>query len=327
MSQLELFKSNVQKKAYCSDDLTYGLKIRDAKNALKHRYIQSNHLNSMNYLVFDIDYAVSPCMITDVCLLPPPNLFIQNPENCHAHIAYSLASPVHLNPFSSKIPIAYASDIKKAYTKALGADQNYTGLTMKNPLHESWKVFELQSECYDLNYLADHLNLKDKTINKSASQANYGLSRNGNLFEDVRRWAYCNIKTYKATSNYNIWFEAVLRASERFNVFVIPLPYSEVKSVAKSVANWTWQHYTGDTIKRGRDRLQGALLDLKDKQVLSAVITNRERVCATEEAIIAAVSVLMTNGKRITTASVSNATTLHRNTVSKYKHLLPVESV
>jgi len=283
--QLELFKRNLQKHVLCANEFSSGMKIRSASNALKYRHIAPNHQNSINYLVFDLDYGVSPCMFENELNIAIPNLVIQNPENRHAHIAYNLKDPIHLNESSSRKPINYAADIERAYLHELKADSSYNGITMKNPLHERWITLELRSEPYDLNELADYVDLNVKRNQKTIEASeNYGLSRNCNLFEDVRQWAYTNIDTFRDGS-YTMWLNAVLSASERFNVFNAPLSYSEIKSVSKSVSRWTWDNYTGQHKKRGRDDLKGAGLDLKDKQTLSAVITNRQRSGATEETI------------------------------------------
>lgn len=91
----------------------------------------------------------------------------------------------------------------------------------------------------------------------------------------------------------------------------------------KSVAKWTWSNYTGDgVVKRGRDQIKGAHLDdLRDKQALSAIITNKVRISATEQQIKFAVMRLKAANKKITIASVAKISGIHRNTAAKHKDL------
>ena len=83
--------------------------------------------------------------------------------------------------------------------------------------------------------------------------AHYGLGRNCALFHRSRFWAYDNVTIYREQGcSYEQWMQAVLDQVESFNVFDddSPLPYSEVKSVAKSVGKWavSYTHLTLPTI-------------------------------------------------------------------------------
>ncbi|MGL5666833.1 MAG: replication initiation protein [Shewanella sp.] len=53
----------------------------------------------------------------------------------------------------------YAAAIEAALREKLGADRGYTGLICKKPLHPSWRVTTFQHYLYDLNWLADYLDL------------------------------------------------------------------------------------------------------------------------------------------------------------------------
>ena len=321
--QLDLFKNNLPKKPYCSNNLDTGLLIRNANLASQMRYIQHNHVNSKLWLVYDIDRAISPCDI-EVAI---PNLFIQNPANCHAHLAYSLDVPVHLNKSSSQKPIRFAGAIDCAYREALDADLGYAGLIMKNPLNENWRTYQLRKESYGLNELAEYVDLLPSphfsSQYKNKNLANYGLGRNCALFEDLRGWAYKNKSQHNNSTAFD---EAVMtQALDVYNeLFTVPLPFSEIKSVATSVSKWTWLYYNGVGTSRGRGRdiLAGRQLDLHDKQVLSAIITGRQQKERTERLIKQAIERYVSVGKKITKVAIAKDVGITRQAIDKsYKHL------
>jgi hypothetical protein len=91
---------------------------------------------------------------------------------------------------------------------------------------------------YDLGVLAEAITI-EKRPKKREQQA--GQGRNVTLFDDLRRWAYKARRNY---DDYGEWLAACMAMSAQMNAFNHPLPYSEVRSVAKSVARWTWQNIT-----------------------------------------------------------------------------------
>lgn len=72
----------------------------------------------------------------------------------------------------------------------------------------------------------------------------YGLGRNCNLFDYLSKWAYKAIR--QGWPSYEQWFEACFTRSQDYNVrsFKEPLPLSEVKATAKSVARWTHKNFS-----------------------------------------------------------------------------------
>ncbi|NCC85981.1 MAG: hypothetical protein EOM03_17985 [Clostridia bacterium] len=139
--QQALFAANLPKKPYHSNDLSYGLRIRAASEALEYRYIQANAPVRKLWLMYDIDRPTCPYELTDELLLPAPTLFIQNRENGHAHILYALEVPVHFSDESSAKAMRFAGAVDVALSGALGADAGYVGLVCKNPLHDHWRTY------------------------------------------------------------------------------------------------------------------------------------------------------------------------------------------
>lgn len=232
------FYEKLPHKPYCSDGLQHGLIIRPKKTAIQMPYIQHNQPCFVAYLVFDIDRPDAFFAWSDANL-PRPSWITKNRKNGHAHFGYMLATPVCTSHRARQNVIKYLAKIEQAYSLALAADRGYTGLITKNPCHETWEnhIFDVQP--YELNYLADFVELQElKTGPKEVS----GLSRNCLMFDNVRFWAYEAIREHRS-STYNIWFEKVLEHCQSVNnAFLEPLPYSEVKATTKSIARYCWKN-------------------------------------------------------------------------------------
>lgn len=259
-TQLELFASNLPLKPYCSDDLEFGLLIRQAKTAIQKRYIQHNKPTSVHWLAFDCDY---PNAIEDARsnLLPAPNIAVLNRQNGHSHLLYGLEVPVHRTAVARAKPLQFLAKVEYALRESLRADVGYSGLIVKNPHHNHWLTYEINPRSYDLPELADWLTLPERLPTKGQQ---VGLGRNCTLFENLRRWAYREVLNYRLVSNFGAFKDAVLTQAIAFNSFPTPLPQSEIRSTALSVSKWTWEKYTGrvtdeefSLIQANRGRLGG----------------------------------------------------------------------
>ncbi|MEG0320554.1 MAG: primase C-terminal domain-containing protein [Niameybacter sp.] len=72
-----------------------------------------------------------------------------------------------------------------------------------------------------------------------------GLGRNVTMFEKGRKWAYTAIRDYLHHHSSNEWERSVRTHLEAINsTFEQPLPHSEVKATAKSIARWVWQRFS-----------------------------------------------------------------------------------
>ena len=241
MNQISEFRSNFYQKLphkpYCSDDLGGGVIIRPKRTAIQMQYIQHNPPCFVSSLVFDIDRPDAYFSWSDANL-PPPHWIARNRQNRHAHIGYMLAVPVCTTHRAKQSIIEYAAKIEQAYSLALGADRGYSGLISKNPCHNAWEnhIFDVQP--YDLNYLADIVELQE--LKKDLKEVS-GLGRNCIMFDTVRFWAYKAIRAHRG-STFDIWLGKVLEQCQNANsAFIEPLPYSEVKATAKSIARYCWK--------------------------------------------------------------------------------------
>lgn len=65
--------------------------------------------------------------------LPPPNWTVTRISNGHAHVAWTLASPVHKYSAAKIEPQRYFAAIADYYAGTVGADPGYAGLLAHNP--------------------------------------------------------------------------------------------------------------------------------------------------------------------------------------------------
>jgi len=246
--QLSLFSKSLPYKPYCSDDpQTYGLKILPAQAALEKRFIQYNPPAMIHWLAFDIDRPHLG-FDADWGTLAPPNIIVINPENRHSHYLYGIAAGVSTTSASRDGPRRLLSAINEGYRHALDADPGFTQLICKNPLHEHWMVELLRHDLYDLNELAEYvdLNAADERIRKTPKKHRYGIGRNCALFDTLRTWAYKWVGEYRGgRRGLEAWHTVVLDRAEKLNTFKEPLGFNEVKAIARSVAKWTYNHYDG----------------------------------------------------------------------------------
>ena len=240
MAQLQLFSSALPKKPYYTDDLATGLRIAKAEIAKKAKYIQHNGPTHMLWLAFDIDRPGAAIDWSDRGA-PAPNLTVMNQSNGHAHALYALETPVRTAPDGRVGPLRYAASVENALCELLGADRGYAGLIVKNPLHKHWQVTEWHQRPYELGELADYLDLK--TPKKRKVIQGYGLGRNCTLFEELRKWSYRAKR--QGWPDYRQWLDACLTRAQMINLqFKNPLPLSEVRATATSVAKWTSKRIT-----------------------------------------------------------------------------------
>ena len=240
-AQLSDFFENLAHKPYCADDLLYGLQIRPKKTAINMQYIQGNQPCMLHYFFFDIDRS-DAVMAWHEENLPVPYWTAQTQKNGHAHLCYKLEIPLCTSEFGSQKSIAYASKVQAALANKLGADVGYSHLITKNPFHKDWRVTFWSEQAYTLDYLADFVELPKKLSKK---QEVSGLGRNCTLFENARKWAYKAVRDYFHHYSSLEWDKAVLAHLEALNrEFEVPLPYSEVKATAKSIAKYCWNKFS-----------------------------------------------------------------------------------
>ncbi|MMA73798.1 replication protein, partial [Salmonella enterica] len=205
-----------------------------------------NNRSFVNGFVFDIDHD-NGAIAWDLVGLPKPNTIIQNTKNGHAHLLYALKSPV-LKTDSARIkPLKLASIVQCGFTERLNADRAYADILMKNPLNtHKWRTTWTDTKAYDLDYLAEFVPDTIKTKSKLKGEI-YGLGRNVNLFEDLRKIAYKDILKYKPNKTYDDFYHAMFSMAIMLNNHcnpTEPLSNNEIKQVCQSICKWTWRNFS-----------------------------------------------------------------------------------
>lgn len=240
-AQLTDFYQNLAYKPYCSEDLYYGLRVRPKDIAVLKPYIQGNQPSMMHYFFFDIDREEAVLAWFDADL-PRPYWTAQTSKNGHAHICYKLQIPLCTSELGSKKAISYAAKVQAGLASKLGADVGYSHLITKNPFSQEWRTTFWTDQAYTLDYLADFVELPKKLTKRQEAS---GLGRNCTLFDMTRKWAYTAVRDYLHHHSSLTWEKAVLAHLEALNSeFTEPLPYSEIKATARSIANYCWKKFS-----------------------------------------------------------------------------------
>lgn len=255
-AQLDFFGDHMRlpRRPYCTDDLSAGLRIRSLKSALTRRYIQANPPHLRVWALFDIDRPGAALAWEDADL-PPPAWAATNRENGHAHLSWGLSAPVLVDGLHARRgPMRYLAAVEAAFRVRLQADPGYGGLITKNPINPFWKILKGPRDCYDLGYLAEHVDLSKHLPKRGAHVEQVGLGRNCELFDWTRRAAYRRVGRAKREGNYVFWQKEIYDlAMGRNGDFTTPLDHREVYHLGRSVSKWTWNHYTGSYGPGGGD--------------------------------------------------------------------------
>jgi hypothetical protein len=220
--------TKLPRRPYCTNNLTERLEIQSQEKALTYRYVQLNPPKIIGFIVFHVPkYGAAP----EESKLPPATISVSNPENGYCHHIYALSSPVSTGSYSHDKPIKYLNAIHEAYLDRLNADTCYGGIVCPNPLHEDWDI-KYSGINYDLGTLASYA-LKKRIAAKK--------NRFNTLWESLRHWSYREVKHYWERDEMD-WHNAVRDEAERRNCFVdaAPLPMEQIRLLAYSVSDWTW---------------------------------------------------------------------------------------
>lgn len=165
-------------------------------------------------------------------------------------MAYELAVPIAKHGQARSGPIQYGAAVEAGLGVKLRADPGYAGLVCKNPLHPDWNTVPGRLEPYDLAELAEWIDLTPTA--KLRASASGALGRNCLLFEHLSHWAYRTVVPFKSSGGRSdSWEAAILEQALQLNDFSEadvarrdPLAYNEIKATARSVARFTWRHFS-----------------------------------------------------------------------------------
>lgn len=234
---LARFADHLGRRCYGSDNKRADA-LMPRSRALTKGYVGLNR-RRVAYLVADVDRQ-GAALTWEVADLPPPTLMMITPATARAHLAWELRTPVSDTDLSRAAPLRFLADVEARMVEALGADPAYGGLMVKNPLSPAWRVATNDIR-YDLGELLEYL--PDRKPRRPVQARGWG--RNVDTFDHLRTWAYSRVQAARGTS-LEAWVSACVRQAEALAAACQPpLPISEAAAIGKSVARWTWRHYTG----------------------------------------------------------------------------------
>ena len=236
-------------------------------------------------------------------------------------------SPPRFIPAGAIEADRFLNAVRGGLTETLGADSAYRGPLVQNPLHYCWRKIVTENT-FTLADLAAGIPAELLRPPRVASMPRWldMSSRNVSLFETVRRLAYREVRAARNQDEFRDW--VLYRCRAHNSAYTPPLPDSEVRTVARSIANWTWKHRESigsrwhrgvlglEPIVFGQGELrQGAI---KIHQQAGATYARARRTLAVNAQIKAAVDQLSREGKRITVIAIARCAHVSRNSVYRY---------
>jgi len=304
----------------CTDNFTHGSAHKPREVALEREYIQFNPHHYQQALAFDVDREYAFEAWEDANLPRPTFITLSKNDNGHAHLVYVLKTPIGTHDHARFRPMRFCAAIERAFTRRLGADRGYAGLLTKNPLtHDTIATGVL----YDLLDLDKCLDYSDKApdFKRGVSQ---GLGRNVEMFDTVRFETYQEVSSFNSFDAFSNW---VIQRCESVNSgFETPLPMSEPRATAKSIARWVWKnrHKVGGHYKKKGVMMLDMVddMDLKERQLAGAEYTNKFQRERTQNAIQQAYILIAKLGRKPTQKVIASHTGLSLRTVKTYwKHI------
>jgi hypothetical protein len=191
------------------------------------------HLNDRHFLMTDYDHSLSNAhLLYDV----EPNFVIYNPVSSTHQAFWLLATPVHCQNKQSAA-YRYLRAVETGYDLKYQCDPNFQRHIHRNPLFHGSDIEFLNSNRHTLKELAEIVELNNVIPQVERQLHDDAEGRNCALFDELRVWAYRQIKTLSERDFDAFTAQLITRAS-RLNTFSTPLPDSEIKSIARSIARF-----------------------------------------------------------------------------------------
>jgi hypothetical protein len=316
-------------------------------------YFQINQKSSIYHLVLDLDCenAVLDWYDSDISFLP--SFFVGKVKDgklIRPHAVIKLEIPVKTD---SRKQMRFLQVIKNAIFQKLideaGSLKGYEDRKMprqiKNPnCKKNWKTIVGDPRTWTLSELRDELELPkseeltdaDRLISSNSAtyfdEEDAALGRNCNIFNRVKGAAYAYKKlAINEEDLYQFTYNTCLEIDAEESA--IPLPISEIRSIAKSVSSWTWHKYDGaglndrdiDIGACRRAMLINSEMPLKQKQTIGGRYGASQNSIKTFERVKEIFETLKSENRQMSDRSISKEFKISRNTISKYKDLALAE--
>lgn len=305
--------------------------IVDKADIETYKYLQYQHPEYARYIVIDIDSMAFDITSTNLM----PNLLVINKYSDstseHAvlkgHAFYRLdgfvgaSSKSRIKP-QKTLRLINHSIINYLRAEGIDADPAFNGQKAKNPFNSNFTILSLRDEPWSFadffEAIPEQHIYNRKPVIQQGKEVVEIAGRNCYLFEKVR------IESYKAKSkydNFNCFYDYVHDFTLKQNGMLSnPLDYGEIKQIVKSVSNWTWLNFTGETRNKGVMELavKGHGLTQRDKEVLGANYTAKIKVENTYKAIQDAFLALVNENIKPTQKAVAERSGKSLRTVKTY---------
>ena len=186
----------------------------------------ANAGSSIAALVLDCD---RPERLEALADLPPYNWRIDRRSNGHAHVAWTLARPVHRYPAARIRPLRLLAHVADYYAATVGADSGYSGVLAHNPAprmrQDEFRTIWWREKPHELTGLAEVIPFGWEPPELRQT----GIGRNCDLFESGMRWA-------GRRENAHLPVLPALLALNQ--TFADPLPFHEVQATAGSIEKY-----------------------------------------------------------------------------------------
>ena len=244
-SPLDTVIARMPAHPWATDNLSHGLhRARSKSDAGDFRYVQLDSKAYIGTLLFDLDDRGA---LTELDNLtgPVPNFAVASRDKHTCHVGYVLRTSVHRYDAARRGPLLKASAAERGISRMLahlGNDLAYGKLVTKTPNHSHWLTVPLYPHAYTLDELIENLPVGSTEPARHVTLLN-GLGRNCTLFEELRKFSYRAAVRAKCDHQIFEWFAARLLevASDMNRAFPCPLSYGELRSIARSVAKWSWR--------------------------------------------------------------------------------------
>lgn len=307
---------SLQEKVFCSNHpKEEGAKYREKTKALGYKYIALNS-KYRKYIIIDIDVEQSP-FLWEHRNLPPPTLITISPNSGKCHCLYGLKTPVIFTENGRTKPQDFFKAVEFSLTKALSGDMSYNHLLTKNPYHEAWRTIN-HNVYYELNDFREWMDIsKYKERIKTVVDED---GRNCTLFKRLTLLARVEVRNAASEEH---WFGQVLHMGEDLNkAFQEPLPFGEIKTIARSVAKYAWKRrFEIGPDKTGILQLPSDM-PLDDKQRQGAIYTHKVRSASTLEKIKIGYETLRNQHRNPTQRAVADEVKMSIDTVKRYWNLV-----
>jgi hypothetical protein len=252
MKEIEKFKSLYNPQyPLASNNIKRGCERGSREKAFGSKWIETTAEKVQNLFVLDVDYATgieNPSWhlkgLEEDGIIPEPSFTLTNPLTGNVQAGFFIEGFASTDRAKGKL-----NKIESAFVKLTGADFNYGGRTMRNPLHGEHSIVWGELAGYKFAELEEFIkNTPSEALRSPVKRLEETGGRNTDTFNSTRLWAYKRRWTWKSYSEFE--YNVIEKACEINSSWGVPLPYAEVKSIGKSIAAYTWKKLTPETFSK-----------------------------------------------------------------------------